>query len=212
MKIVVNILIIAILFIGGCASGRAESHFRAGYNFSMLDSVAIVAVEGALQGQAAKNQIAEYFEMELLKKGYAPKEWSNVAAALEEQEVQASDLGTEAGLAEARDIINVPAILIVNVPHFGDEIFITAKMVDVTDGSVLWIGSGTSKAGGVLGISGWGSGGASRREENELFGGVAGGPMGSGAGYALSPKEAEKAQRLIRRMCNTLPSRLTTEW
>ena len=213
MKIIINILIIAVLFIGGCASGRAESHFRAGYNFSMLDSVAIVAVEGALQGQAAKNQIAEYFEMELLKKGYAPKEWSNVAAALEEQEVQASDLSTEAGLAEARDIINVPAILIVNVPHFGDEIFITAKMVDVTDGSVLWIGSGTSKAGGVFGISGWGSGGASRREESELFGGVAGGPMGGGgAGIALSPKEAEKAHRLIRRMCNTLPSRLTTEW
>jgi len=208
MKIVVNILIIAILFIGGCASGRAESHFRAGYNFSMLDSVAVVAVEGALQGQAAKNQIAEYFEMELLKKGYAPKEWANVSAALQEQEVQASDLGTDAGLAEARDIINVPAILIVNIPHFGDEIFITAKMVDVTDGSVLWIGSGTSKTGGVF--SGWGS---PKREENDLFGGVTGGPMGGGvAAYALSPKEAEQVQRLIRRMCNTLPSRLTTEW
>ncbi|MHC4586048.1 MAG: hypothetical protein ACYS3N_16085 [Planctomycetota bacterium] len=211
MKIVINILIIAILFVGGCGSGRAESHSRAGYNFSMLDSVAIVAVEGALQSQAARNQIAEYFEMELLKKGYAPKEWSNVAAALEEEEVQASDLGTKAGLAEAADIINVPAILIVNIPHFGDEIFITAKMVDVTDGSVLWIGSGTSKTGGVLGFgSGWGSG---KREENDLFGGVTGGPMGGGVtAYALSPKEAEKAQRLIRRMCNTLPSRLTTEW
>ena len=208
MKIVINILIIAILFIGGCGSGRAESHFRAGYNFSMLDSVAIVAVEGALQSQAARNQIAEYFEMELLKKGYAPKEWSNVAAALEEEEIQASDLGTEAGLAEAAEIINVPAILIVNIPHFGNEIFITAKMVDVADGSVLWIGSGTSKTGGVF--SGWGSG---KRKENDLFGGVTGGPMGGGvAGYALSPKEAEQAQRLIRRMCNTLPSRLTTEW
>ena len=211
MKIVVNILIIAILFIGGCASGRAESHSRAGYNFSMLDSVAVVAVEGALQSQAAKNQIAEYFEMELLKKGYAPKEWSNIAAALEEEEVQASDLGTEAGLAQAAEIINVPAILIVNIPHFGDEIFITAKMVDVADGSVLWIGSGTSKTGGLLDFGdGWGAG---RRKENELFGGVPGGVMGGGvSAYALSPKEAENVQRLIRRMCKTLPSRLTTEW
>jgi len=211
MKIIVNILIIAILFIGGCASGRAESHSRAGYNFSMLDSVAVVAVEGALQSQAAKDQIAEYFEMELLKKGYAPKEWANVSAALKEQEVQASDLNTEAGVAEAAEIINVPAILIVNIPHFGNEIFITAKMVDVTDGSVLWIGSGTSKTGGWLSLgSGWGSG---AREENELFGGVQGGVMGGGVtAYALSPKEAEQAHRLIRRMCNTLPSRLTTEW
>ncbi|MBW7988588.1 MAG: hypothetical protein FVQ84_00990 [Planctomycetes bacterium] len=211
MKIVINLLIIAILFIGGCASGRAESHSRAGYNFSMIDSVAIVAVEGALQGQAAKNQIAEYFEMELLKKGYAPKEWSNIAAALEEEEVQPSDLNTEAGVAKAAEIINVPAILIVNIPHFGDEIFITAKMVDVADGSVLWIGSGSTKTGGWLGLgSGWGAG---ARQENELFGGVPGGVMGGGvAVHALSPQEAEQVQRLIRRMCNTLPSRLTTEW
>ena len=211
MKIVVNILIIAILFIGGCASGRAESHFRAGYNFGMLDSVAVVAVEGALQSQAAKNQIAECFEMELLKKGYAPKEWSNVAAALEEKEIQASDLNTTEGVVGVGEIVNVPAILIVNVPHFGDEILITAKMVDVTDGSVLWIGSGTSQAGGWLNLgNGWGAG---AKKESQLFGGVQGGPMGGGvAAYALSPKEAKNVQRLIRRMCNTLPSRLTTEW
>jgi hypothetical protein len=205
MKIIVNILLIAILFIGGCISGRAESHSRAGYNFSMLDSVAVVAVEGALQSQAAKNQIAEYFEMELLKKGYAPKEWSNIAAALEEQEVQAEDLGTEAGLAEAAEIINVPAILIVNIPHFGDEIFITAKMVDVADGSVLWIGTGTNKTGGWLSFGS----GAGARAENDLFGGVMG---GAASVSALSPQESEQVQRLIRRMCNTLPSRLTTEW
>lgn len=205
MKIIVNILLIAILFIGGCASGRAESHARAGYNFSMLDSVAVVAVEGALQSQAAKNQIAEYFEMELLKKGYAPKEWSNIAAALEEQEVEAEDLGTEAGLAEAAEIINVPAILIVNIPHFGDEMFITAKMVDVADGSVLWIGTGTNKTGGWLSFGS----GAGARAENDLFGGVMG---GAASVSALSPQESEQVQRLIRRMCNTLPSRLTTEW
>ncbi len=205
MKIVVNILIIALLFIGGCASGRAESHSRAGYNFSMLDSVAVVAVEGALQSELARNQVAECFEMELLKKGYAPKEWTNVAATLKEEEVEASDLNTEEGVAEAGDIINVPAILIVNIPHFGDEIFITAKMVDVADGSVLWIGSGTSKTGGLFDFGG-GS------QENELFGGVTGGVIGNVSAYALSPQEAEKVQRLIRKMCKTLPSRLTTEW
>jgi len=205
MKIVVNILLIAVLFIGGCASGRAESHSRAGYNFSMLDSVAVVAVEGVLQSQAAKNQIAEYFEMELLKKGYAPKEWSNIAAALKEEEIGAEDLGTEAGLADAAEIVNVPAILIVNIPHFGNEIFITAKMVDVADGSVLWIGSGTNKTGGWLSL-GSGSGSSA---ENELFGGVLGGTTSTSA---LTPQESQQVQRLIRRMCKTLPSRLTTEW
>ncbi len=207
MKIVVNVLIIAILFIGGCSSGRAESYSRAGYNFSMLDSVAVVAVEGALQSEAARNQIAEYFEMELLKKGYAPKEWTNISAALEEQEVQASDLNTDVGIVEAGEIINVSAILIVNVPRFGDEIAMTAKLVDIQDeATILWIGSGTIKIKGLFDFGSlWGAG---RREENELFGGM----MGNVTTYGLSPKEAEKAQRLIRRMCKTLPSRLTTEW
>ena len=205
MKVVVPVLLMALLFVGGCGSGRAESHFRAGYNFSMLDSVAVVAVEGALQSELVKNQIAEFFEMELLKKGYAPKEWTNVAAALKEEEVEASDLDTQEGVAEAGDVINVPAILIVNIPHFGDEIFINAKMVDVADGSVLWIGSGTSSTGGLFDFGG----GA---QESALFGGVPGGVIGEVPTYALSPQEAERIQRLIRRMCSTLPSRLTTEW
>jgi hypothetical protein len=209
MKIVVNILLVALLlFVGGCGSGRAESHFRAGYNFGMLDSVAVVAVEGVLKSEAAKNQIAEYFEMEFLKKGYAPKEWTNVAAALEEKEVNASELNTDEGVAEAGEIINVPAVLIVNIPHFGNEIFINAKLVDVADGSVLWIGSGTSKSGSLFGFGDdWGSGGAAA--ENDLFGT---GMIGGATTYALTPKQSEQVQRLIRRMCKTLPSRLTTEW
>jgi hypothetical protein len=205
MKIVFNILIIALLFISGCGSGRAESHSLAGYNFSMIDSVAVVAVEGALQSETARNQIAECFEMEFLKKGYAPKEWSSVAAALEEEAVEASDLNTKEGVAQAGEIVNVPAILIVNIPHFGDEIFITAKMVDVANGNVLWIGSGTSRTGGLFDFGG-GS------QDDELFGGVPGGVMGTVPAYGLSPQKADKVQRLIRRMCKTLPSRLTTEW
>ena len=212
MKIVVNVLIIAFLFIGGCSSGRAESHSRAGYNFSMIDKVAIVAVEGAVKSEPAKNQIADLFAMEFLKKGYAPKEQASVKAFLEEQGFQASDLATEAGAAEAGKILNVPAVLIISIPHFGDEIAMTAKLVDIQDGSILWLGSGSRKTGGFLGLGSlWGAGAAVSSEE-ELFGGVAGGVLGDVAGSALSPQETQQAHRIIKRMCRTLPSRLTTEW
>jgi len=212
MKIVVSVLIIAFLFIGGCSSGRAESHSRAGYNFSMIDKVAIVAVEGALKSEPAKNQIADLFSMEFLKKGYAPKEQASVKAFLEEQGFQASDLATEAGAAEAGKILNVPAVLIISIPHFGDEIAMTAKLVDIQDGSILWLGSGSRKTGGFLGLGSlWGAGAAVSSEE-ELFGGVAGGVLGGVADSALSPQETQQAQRIIKRMCKTLPSRLTTEW
>jgi len=214
MKIVVHMLVIVILFAGGCYSGRVESFPRVGYNFSTVDKIAIVAVEGAVGSEAAKNQIADLFSMEILKKGYAPKERASVAALLRNQGFQASDLMTEAGAAEAGKILNVPAVLIINVPNFDDEIFITAKMVDIEDGSILWLGSGSSQTGGLLstlsfGALGAGSGASARREE-ELFGGIAGGLLGGAAELPLSPQEIEKAQRIIKRMCRTLPSRLRT--
>ena len=215
MKIVVHILVIAILFAGGCFSGRGQSFSRVGYNFSTIDKVAIVAVEGTLRSEPAKNQIADLFAMELLKKGYAPKERASVAALLREQGFQASELITEAGAAEAGKILNVPAVLIINVPHFGDEIFISAKMVDIEDSSILWLGSGTGKTGGFLGLGSlWGAGADVSSEEDALFGGIgiAGGVLGGAEDLPLSPQEIERAQRIIRRMCSTLPSRLSTEW
>ena len=210
MRIVMYMLVIAVLLIGGCYSGRGESFSRVGYDFSMLDKVAIVAVEGAVKSEPAKNQIAELFAMEFLKKGFAPVERTQVKALLEEQQLQASDLITEAGAAEVGKILNVPAVLIINIPHFGDEISITAKMVDIEDGTILWLGSGSSKTGRLLSTLSFGAlgGGAAGSEEDELFGGV----LGGAAGYVLSPQETEQARRIIRRMCRTLPSKLTTEW
>ena len=209
MKIAIHIMIIAVLVIGGCSSGRVESQFGAGYNFSTIDKVAIVAVEGAVKSETAKNQIADLFAMEFLKKGYAPVEQVNVRALLEGQKFQASEL-----TAEAEKIPNVPAVLIISIPHFGDEIAMTAKLVNIQDGgTLLWMGSGSSKTGGFLGLGSlWGAGASVSSEANDLFGGVTGGVLGGAAGSALSPQETKQAHRIIKRMCRTLPSKLTTDW
>ncbi len=215
MRIVVYMLVIAVLLIGGCHPGRGDSFSRVGYDFSMLDKVAIVAVEGAVKSETAKNQIADLFAMEFLKKGFAPVERTQVKAKLEEQQLQAPDLITEAGAAQVGKILNVPAVLLINIPHVGDEIYISAKMVDIEDGTILWLGSGSSKPGrllSTLSFGALGSGASVGSEEDELFGGLTGGALSGAAGYALSPQEIEQAQRIIRRMCRTLPSKLTTEW
>jgi len=213
MKIAIHILIIAVLVIGGCSSGRVESQFGAGYNFSKIDKVAIVAVEGSVKSELAKNQIADLFAMEFLKKGYAPVEQINVRALLEGQKFQTSELTTEAGAAEAEKIPNVPAVLIISIPHFDDEIAMTAKLVDIQDGTLLWLGSGSSKTGGFLGLGSlWGAGSAVSSETNNLFGGVAGGVLGGAADSALSPQETKQAHRIIKRMCRTLPSKLNIDW
>jgi hypothetical protein len=210
-------LVMAVVLIGGCASSGGGFSIP-GYNFSDIDKIAIVTVEGAIESESAKNQIADLFAAEFLKKGFAPLERTQVKAKLEEQQLQSSELITEVGTAEIGKILNVPAVLIVIIPHFGKEISMTAKLVDITDGSILWIGSGTSKTRRILstlsfGALGASSGGSVSREDEELFGDVVGGVMGGAAtGQPLSPKETERAQRIIKKMCATLPSRLTTEW
>jgi hypothetical protein len=210
---------LAALVVGGCASGKGESFVRAGYDFTKVEKVAVVEVSGAVQGDAAKNQIADFFGMELLKKGYTPVERKQVQALLEEQEFQTTDITSDQGAAQAGRILNVPAVLMVNIPNYDEEFSITAKMIDVEDGSILWIGSGfgtTGKTastifGAVIGATiGAVLGGGDTSDK--VAGGVIGGVLGGVAGQALSPQQAEQLQKLIKEeVCANLPPRVLLE-
>jgi hypothetical protein len=203
-------LISAILLVAGCASG--ESGQRVGYDFGTLDKVAVVDVIGNVGGDAAKNEISDYFVLELLKKGYAPIERAQVQVLLDEQDFQMSDLTSAEGAAKAGKILNVPAVIIVNVPKFKEDINMTAKLVKVEDGSILWLGTGTGTTGRTLAtILGIGAGAATGAvvtgEDDQVIGAVAGGVIGGAAGYGLSPQQAEAAQKIIKKMCKTMPMR-----
>ena len=148
MKYVINILVIAILLIGGCRS-QQESSFRAGYDFSGVTKVAIVSVEGALPSEIAMDEIADFFTIELLERGYAPMGRAQVRASLAEQETEDEiiDLTTPEGAVAAGLALDVPAVLTIKIPHFGDDISISATMIDVEDGSILWLGLGKEQQG-----------------------------------------------------------------
>jgi len=216
MKIVcVCVFVVAVMLIGGCSSG--ESYVKAGYDFTKLDKVAVVDVQGDINGELAKNQIADFFAMELLKKGFAPVERAQVQALLKEQQFQTSGLTSPEGAARAGKILNVPAILVVNIPNFGEEISMTAKMINVEDGGILWMGSGSGKTGKTLSTifgaaagagAGAAAGAAAGGKDSTVIGGVAGGVFGGVAGHELSPQKAEKAQEIIKKICDRLPSRL----
>ncbi|MHC4596011.1 MAG: hypothetical protein ACYS9C_13220 [Planctomycetota bacterium] len=208
----VYVLVIALLLIGGCSSG--ESYVKAGYDFTRLDRIAIADVQGDVSGEAAKNQIADFFVLELMKKGYTPIERAQVQSLLDEYEFQASDLTTDEGAARAGRILNVPVVLVVNIPNFGEEMSMTAKMIDVEDGSVLWAGSGLGSTGRslatILGAAGGAAAGvvvAGGDTDDRTIGGVAGGVLGGVAGRALSPQKAQKAREMIKKMCESLPYR-----
>lgn len=197
----------------GCTT--VDSTYRVGYDFTKIDKVAVIDVQGSLGSEAAENQIADFFNMELLRKGYAPIERSQIQALLKEQEFQASDLTTSAGAALAGRILNVPSVVVINIPKFDEEMSITAKMIDVEDGSILWLGTGSGTTGRTLSTivgaaAGAGAGAVVAGEDNQTVGVIAGGVLGGVAGQALTPQKAQKAQQIIKKLCKSMPSRIAT--
>jgi hypothetical protein len=207
--ILVSLLTAVVSMVVGCSSG--ESAVRAGYDFGTLDKVAVVDVIGNVRGDAGRNQISDYFVMELLKKGYAPIERAQVQTLLKEQDFQMSELTSAEGAARAGQILNVPAVVVINVPKFGEDINMTAKLIDVEDGSILWLGSGTGSTrktlATILGAAGGAAAGAAVAGDEKVIGGVAGAVLGGTLAHGLSPQEAEQAKKIIEKMCRTLPPR-----
>jgi hypothetical protein len=205
MKTVLKILVIVVLLVVGCRS-QQKSSFRVGYDFSGVNKVAIVSVEGAVSSEAAKDEIADFFSIELLEKGYAPMGRAQVRASLAEQEAEdeIADLSTPEGAVAAGMALDVPAVLTIKIPHFGDEVSISATMIDVNDRSILWLATGTGKGGGTF--SSIFSSKSGRSEEEGLLGPLTGDVMGS-TDQPLSPEDAERAQRIVKKMCRSLPSK-----
>ena len=210
--ICLNVLLIAVLFVIGCSKG--ESYVRAGYDFSQLNKIAVVEVAGVVKGDTAKNQIADFFGMELLKKGYAVVERAQVQALLDEQDFQASDLTRADDAARAGRILNVPVVLVANIPKYEEEMNMTAKMVNVEDATILWMGSASGSTGKTLAtIFGAAAGAAAgvavgADSGEEVVGGVIGGVLGGVAGNALSPQQSENLHKLTKKMCKDLPMRV----
>lgn len=200
-----------VLFAMGCASGGGA--LRSGYDVNRLDRVAVVDVTGYIGGEAAKNQIANLVVAELLAKGYTPVERMRVKQVLKEQEFQASDVTNPHDAVQAGRVLNVSALLTLNVAEFGEKINMTATLVDAEDAGVVWSGWGTGStgrtlatvAGAAVGVAAGATIGGS--SSARVVGGLAGGVLGGVAGYTLSPGEVKQARKVIHEMFESLPSK-----
>lgn len=215
MKAVLVGVLLTVLAVAGCASSEAESAAVAGYNFSNLDKIAIVEVTGRVYGDAVKNQISNLFTMALMKKGYVFIERKDVKAILKEQEFQASDLTTDAGAARAGQILNVPAVMMIDIPKYkGEKMDMSAKLIDVENGTILWMGSGSGSTGKGLATIGGAIAGAAAGavlaggdSSDRVVGGVIGGVVGGVAGNALSPSQEKQVKKVVAKVVKDFPSR-----
>ena len=216
MKIFVYILSVTALIAGGCIS-RSHS-LRSSYDFSQVEKVAIVAVEGAVTSETAKDQIADIFAMELLDKGYSPIGRAQVRAKLREQELESSELTTSEAAVEAGLILKVPVVMVIEIPHFNDEITMTAKLIEVENGSIIWMGKSTGRAarsvpGAFMGvITGSSTGGGGGSDNYDLMSGPIAELFGGQPNQALTPEEEQKIQRIVRSICASLPAKSTMNW
>jgi len=137
------VILVVFLLVGGCAVEKR--YVKRGFDFTDVQRVAVIEIQGQLRSEAAKRQIADFFAMELLNKGYAPVERVQVESVLEEQKLQSPDLGAEQLSQQTTMVLNVPTVFIVNVPYFGEDISIAAKLVAVKDGEILWMNTVSSK-------------------------------------------------------------------
>ncbi|MFC1766649.1 hypothetical protein ACFL6U_31805 [Planctomycetota bacterium] len=215
MKAVFTCVLVGLLaLITGCASPTSSSSFvRAGYDFSNQELVAIVDVVGEIYSERAKNQIADLFTMQFLAKGFAPIQREHVLRRLNENGFDRGDLSPEAYAIEAGRVLHVPAVLIVTIPSMGSENSLTAKIMEVENGTALWLGSG-SKTGSD---SAWYS--VKRDPFEEQFGGGIFEQQGMSARsqqeaveaepveIALTPQEVKRFNTIVRDICRTIPSR-----
>ncbi len=180
-------LLTTLMLVGGCASD--ESYIKTGFEFSALDKIAVIDVRGDINTDAAKNQIADLFEAELIKKGYTPMDRARAQTLLREQQSQALDLAGPRDAARAGLILNVPAVLVIDIPELGEEMTITAKMIDAETGGILWMADDSGGIGATLAAI--------------LRPGPA---MPDQTSQGLSPHKASQAKTIIKKMCKTLPA------
>lgn len=212
-------LLLGATLVAGCASSEGESYAVAGYNFGALDKVAIASVTGQVYGDRAKNTVSNFFATQLVMKGYGVIEREQLSTLLDEMEFQASDVTSNQDAARMGRILNVPAVVMITVDRYDDEkIEMTAKMVEVETGMILWIGNGSGTTGrtastifgaaaGAVAGAVLGGGDSSDRTVGAAIGGLAGGA----AGYALSPEQREQVRKVVAKVCESLPPRMAAQ-
>ena len=165
-------LCIALLFLVGCATG--ESTISPAFHDLNPEKVALVDVTGDISGDAAKNQVEDFFIAEMMKKGYRVIERSRVNEVLQEQDFQRSDRTTDSESAKIGKVLNVPAVMTLDANVEGEKVSVTGKMIHAETAEILWVGTGGGGSGETLATAG-----------GAILGAVAGSQVGKGAGRVV---------------------------
>ncbi len=139
-KLAIVVLLAMAISVGGCVTSDG-SQLR-GFNFNNIEKIAIVEVKGDDLDESVKGIISDYFSLALLKKGYSPVALLQSETLLKSNNYDFSNLDSPKGITEAAQILDTPAILIVDVRNFNDKVSLDARLLSGDSGALIWMGSG----------------------------------------------------------------------
>ncbi len=210
MKKLIYILTITLFCVTGCLS--RTSSYQTNFDFSQIDKIAILSVDGQVQSEEAKGQISNLFVIELLNKGYAPIPLAQCEAKL--RSIAESNSPAQNDYEKIGEILEVPALLLVDIPVLDNDIFISAQLINSKNGSVLWMNQSSGDNEGEEIAFG------DRRGKNQedylmdprlMFQEPPGAPKTQEAAaqkagnQPLTPRELRKIETIVSRVCKNLP-------
>jgi hypothetical protein len=207
------VLLLACLpLLAACATAKGDSVFNSSYDLGRIKRVAIVDGGTATYRMETRQALIDTFQMEFLRQGWSVVERANIERAFDEISFQNKDITTEAGRQHLGSMLNVQALAIINVGQSGSDLSLTAKMVDVETGELIWsasgegaVNSGLSTTAGVLGGAIVGAAIGKNTGDHAGTGAVVGAIAGGAVGNSLAPSQLENAKKVVRAVCETLP-------
>lgn len=209
-KLIFCLFCVTMFFLQGCGT-RGTSTFSPSFSVVSPRRIAVVSISGDIRGEAPKNQVEDFFAMEMMQKGYQVIERTRVSRILEEQDFQRSEITTAQDAARKGQVLNVSAVVMLDVNVSGEQVSLTGRMIDPETAEILWIGTGRGGTGKTLatiaGAAVGAVGGSQVRGRSRVPVAIAGGVLGGAVGHALAPEVADIVQRAVKEMVRDLPNR-----
>lgn len=208
-------LILAMLpALAACSTTSGESVVNRNYDLGRVQRIAIVDGGTTTYRLETRQALIDSFQMEFMRHGWSVIERVNLERALEEIEFQNKDITSQEGRKAIGSVLNVQALTIINIGQSGDDLSLTAKMVDIETGELIWsatgegsVNSGLSTTAGVLGGAIIGAAIGHNSGDNAGVGAVVGGIAGGAMGNSLAPSQMVNAKKVVRLICDTLPEK-----
>jgi hypothetical protein len=207
-------LLLVALGLLGCSSTKGEGYVNPNFELSRIGRVAVVDGNNPAFKPQTRQTLLDSFQLEFMKRGWNVIERANIQNALDEMDFQGTDITSQANVKKIGSVLNVDAIVVVNIGTAGDDLSIMAKMVEVETGELAWMGSGEgsvneglSTAAGVLGGAIVGAAIGHNTGDHAGTGAVVGGIAGGAVGNSLAPSQMENAKKVVSVVCESLPRR-----